>query len=392
MVSRTTTVRITSPITSSATAAPSTVRASTIVNALRSPKTRAVIPTLVAVMAAPTKSASFPDMPMICPNVTPPMNGSATPRIATLSDALPTAVSSLSSSSDPTSRSSRMTPISARTRSTSLLSTRSSADGPMRMPARISPTTAGTLMRSINSAATFAATSTIRMSSSAWPTTGGLRDLDTVVAGAHEHRPPHRRERWDQTTSRDWLLLRQVELGVGDDTHLDVGAGELLVLGDPDAALGQGVLDLEEGERDAADDEDDRRRADHLAEELLETVRGVVEDAGHAGVRLAGGVRLRDGAAGRQVPASAVLPVGEDPDAQHTEDAADAVDRDGADRIVDTATLPQADRLDHDDCGNRADHRRRPRLDEGARSRDRDQTGEHAVRHHPGIGLARTAS
>ena len=30
-----------------------------------------------------------------------------------------------------------------------------------------------------------------------------------------------------------------------------------------------------------------------------------------------------------------------------------------------------------------------PRLHEGARRRDRDQAGEHAVGHHPGIGLAR---
>ena len=155
-----------------------------------------------------------------------------------------------------------MTPISASTRSTSLFSTRSSPDGPMRMPARISPTTAGTLIRSISSAATFAATSTIRMSSSAWLTTGGLRDLDTVVAGAREHRPPHRRERLDQSDEADGLLLDQIEVGIGDDAHLDVGADELLLLGDPDAALGQRVLDLEEGEGDAADDEDDRRHAD----------------------------------------------------------------------------------------------------------------------------------
>ena len=56
---RTTTVRITRPRTSSATAAPSTVRASTVVRARRSPKTRAVMPTLVAVRAAPTKIASL---------------------------------------------------------------------------------------------------------------------------------------------------------------------------------------------------------------------------------------------------------------------------------------------------------------------------------------------
>ena len=45
----TTTVRMIRPSTSSATAAPSTMRASTVASARRSPKTRAVMPTLVAV-------------------------------------------------------------------------------------------------------------------------------------------------------------------------------------------------------------------------------------------------------------------------------------------------------------------------------------------------------
>ncbi len=56
---RTTTVRITRPRTSSATAAPSTVRASTEVSTRKSLKTRAVIPTLVAARAAPRNSAVF---------------------------------------------------------------------------------------------------------------------------------------------------------------------------------------------------------------------------------------------------------------------------------------------------------------------------------------------
>ncbi len=63
---RTTTVRITRPSTSSATAAPSTVRASTLDSARRSPKTRAVMPTEVAVSAAPMMSAGWPPSPRIC--------------------------------------------------------------------------------------------------------------------------------------------------------------------------------------------------------------------------------------------------------------------------------------------------------------------------------------
>ena len=143
------------------------MRDSTIANAFRSPSTLAVMPTLVAASAAPTKIASFPVIPIALPNAAPPTNGKMTPTIATVIDARPTAASSLSSSSEPTSSSRRMTPISPSTRKTSLELTRLRTDGPIKMPARISPTTAGMLSRSISSAATFAATSTIKMSSSA---------------------------------------------------------------------------------------------------------------------------------------------------------------------------------------------------------------------------------
>ena len=63
VTTRTTMVSSTSPMTSSATAAPSTVRASTRVSAPRSLNTRAVIPTLVAASAAPMKSDVLPDSP-----------------------------------------------------------------------------------------------------------------------------------------------------------------------------------------------------------------------------------------------------------------------------------------------------------------------------------------
>ena len=64
VTSRTTTVRTTRPMTSSATAAPSTIRASVVARARRSPKTRAVMPTLVAVSAAPTNSAVLKSSPI----------------------------------------------------------------------------------------------------------------------------------------------------------------------------------------------------------------------------------------------------------------------------------------------------------------------------------------
>ena len=161
---RTTTVSTTRPITSSATAAPSTTRASWVASARRSPNTRAVMPTLVAVSAAPTNSAVLKSSPISDMAPRPRTIGATTPTVATCSDVRPTLPSSRRSISRPTSSRSRITPISPSVRRTSspwpmALST----DGPTRMPATISPTTAGMPRRSATSAATLAATRTIRM-------------------------------------------------------------------------------------------------------------------------------------------------------------------------------------------------------------------------------------
>ena len=99
---RETTVRIMRPSTSSATAAPKTMRASLVDNARRSPNTRAVMPTLVAVSVAPTNSAVRASSPMAMPPKMPKPMGKTTPRIATLSAARPTVRSSLRSISIPT--------------------------------------------------------------------------------------------------------------------------------------------------------------------------------------------------------------------------------------------------------------------------------------------------
>jgi hypothetical protein len=58
-----TTPRMTSPTTSSSTAAPRMIRASGVSMAPRSPNTRAVIPTDVAVSVAPMKIATVPMSP-----------------------------------------------------------------------------------------------------------------------------------------------------------------------------------------------------------------------------------------------------------------------------------------------------------------------------------------
>ena len=97
-------------------------------------------------------------------------------------------------------------------------------------------------------------------------------------------------------------------------------------------------------------------RTDRLGAELTEPRLAVVEDAGDA---------LADAAAPfvGAVPAGAVVAVGEDADAEHAEDAADAVDRDRADRVVDALLRSMKNTASIDEiAGDDADDRRRPRL------------------------------
>ena len=154
VASRTTTVRMTSPMTSSATAAPRTVRDSTIASALRSPKTRGVMPTLVAVQRGTDEQClarrRHPDDSGRTPTPADERHRRRRRLATRAATPCPTARELAEARArSPTSSSSRMTPSSASTRSTSLFSTQVRAPtGPMRMPARISPTTAGTLMRS----------------------------------------------------------------------------------------------------------------------------------------------------------------------------------------------------------------------------------------------------
>ena len=72
----------TRPMTSSATAAPSTIRASVVASARRSPNTRAVMPTLVAVRAAPTNRAVLKSSPISRIAPSPSTSGATTPTVA----------------------------------------------------------------------------------------------------------------------------------------------------------------------------------------------------------------------------------------------------------------------------------------------------------------------
>ncbi len=192
---RVTIVRMMSPSTSSATAAPSTMRASRVDRARRSPKTRAVMPTLVAVRVAPMKRAVLPSSPSARPARLPKTSGSVTPTTATVSAARPTRRNSATSISMPTCINKRIAPSSASTKSESDRSTRPRADGPMMTPARISPRTAGTPTRSASSATTFAAHRMSASSRRSFPRSTPVdapaaRTIDAVTTKSQAGRAP----------------------------------------------------------------------------------------------------------------------------------------------------------------------------------------------------------
>ena len=148
------------------------------------------MPTLVAVRAAPTNSAVLPSSPIRPIAPMPSTIGATTPTAATSIEVFPTLPSSRRSISIPTSSRSRITPISPSVRSTSSLPpTALSIDGPMRMPATISPTTAGTPMRSAISAAALAAISTMRMWRRISAMSMGLGQVEVTRDGSSDARP-----------------------------------------------------------------------------------------------------------------------------------------------------------------------------------------------------------
>src|SRR5438128_1066190 len=170
-----TTPRITSPMTSSITAAPRIRRASRLCRTWRSLSTRAVIPTEVAVSVAPTKMAVTRGSAEVCsypchPDAQyrkPKPNGTATPTAATAVAAAPTRIMALRSVSSPISNSSTTTPTCASSRNTGV-SASSAPMGitlrkpaPSAMPASSSPITAGWPRRSNASPANFPASSMI---------------------------------------------------------------------------------------------------------------------------------------------------------------------------------------------------------------------------------------
>src|SRR6266566_3343993 len=274
-----TTLKITSPMTSSITAAPRIIRASKLCSTWRSLSTRPVIPTEVAVRVAPTKMAVVNGSADVCSYPCQPErqyrkprpNGTATPTTATAVAAVPTRIMALRSVSSPISNSSTTTPTWASSRNTGVsgssapigMTLRNPA--PSRMPARSSPITAGCPRRSNASPANFAASSMIANAvkkratsiSPAAPSTrgrpaarahrGGLkrlrrlgmevegvveqRELDRLAVRGLDHDLPRRRP------PRDFNLL-----GLGRET--DILRGGLDAAADRAVVEGGGKLGL----------------------------------------------------------------------------------------------------------------------------------------------------
>ena len=149
---------------SSTTAAPRIVRAGRVPNDPISIRTAEVIPMLVATSAAPMKMLVVAGSPRPRPTPTPPARGSTNPSMPTRIAARPTSASSESFVSSPTQKSRKTTPSSAKTSSVSPGSTRPITEGPIRTPARISPTIEGWFRRLKSSSPSFAASRTTKRS------------------------------------------------------------------------------------------------------------------------------------------------------------------------------------------------------------------------------------
>ena len=138
----------------------------------RRASTSAVMPTLVATMAAPVKMLSSRGSPQSVEIPQPQRNGRITPATATSSAVPPTLTSSEALTSRPTRKSRNMTPRSERMLSAWLGAIQPSTYGPISTPARISPTMPGCPRRSKISLSSLAEANTTSMESGIWAAAG----------------------------------------------------------------------------------------------------------------------------------------------------------------------------------------------------------------------------
>ena len=138
----------------------------------REASTWAVIPTLVATMAAPVKMLSSRGSPQSAQIPHPAKKGTMTPATATSNAVPPTFINSEALTSSPTRKSRNITPRSESVPRSSLGASQPSTCGPISTPARISPTMPGCPRRSKISARSLADAKTRSIASGIWAAEG----------------------------------------------------------------------------------------------------------------------------------------------------------------------------------------------------------------------------
>ena len=146
------------------------------------------MPTLVATMAAPVKMLSSRGSPQSAQIPHPAKKGTMTPATATSNAVPPTFINSEALTSSPTRKSRNITPRSESVRRNSLGASQPSTCGPIRTPARISPTMPGCPRRSKISARSLADAKTRSIASGIWAA-DGMSPLSGTTRARRNVRP-----------------------------------------------------------------------------------------------------------------------------------------------------------------------------------------------------------
>src|ERR1041384_2304760 len=112
-------------------------------------------------------------------------------------------------------------------------------------------------------------------------------------------------------------------------------------------------------------------------------------DADQLGPELAQAAAIEEAfdGAGNGIPAIAISAVCKEAQGETTPGAVDAMDGDGADRIVNPALVEKEYGFHDQDAGNQPDEAGAASANKGTGTGDSDQAGEHAVAHHGRVGF-----
>ena len=185
-----TSARIRRPSTSSITAAARMIRLARSCKRPLAARTCAVMPTLVATIAAPTKIDSICGSPQSRRMPHPRTKGTATPSTATQVAIGPTLIRSEAFTSSPTRNRRNITPSSASAVRKSLGAIQPSTLGPITTPARIWPTIPGWWKRSNSSSRILAEAKTTSMARGSFTASGPDARQQRDVVEDHGLSPP----------------------------------------------------------------------------------------------------------------------------------------------------------------------------------------------------------